>query len=124
MSRRGRLVAASLTVLLLFCHGAFGALHQASMWPVGHSGGHHAPAAPPASIDHQTGQHGGSVAHADYSAALFVFLFGAAVLALFFAWSPTRSRVVDARLLGRIFAPFYLRPPRAPTPALLQVFRL
>lgn len=143
-SRRGRILAASLTVVLLLCHGAFGALHQVSSWPFEHPGGHHAsaatvpagasatdhqmghqaPVAPPALLDHQTGEHVGAVAHAGYAAALFVVLLGAAALALFFAWSPARSSVADARLPGRALALFHLRSPRVPTLSLLQVFRL
>ena len=142
-SRRGRILAASLTVVLLLCHGAFGALHQVSSWPVEHPGGYHAsatvpaaapttdhqmghqaPVVPPALLDHQTGEHVGAVAHAGYAAALFVVLLGTAALALFFAWSPARSSAADARLPGRALALFHLCSPCVPTLPLLQVFRL
>ena len=137
-ARRGRLVATLLAVALLFCHGAFGALHQFSLQSSEHSGGHHAPAAapaamdhqtehqalaPPTSTDHQTGHQGGPLAHADYAAVLFVVLLGAA-LALFSVRSPVRSLTVAAHSPGRGLVPFSPRLPRGPTLPLLQVFRL
>lgn len=138
-ARRDRLVAALLAVALLFCHGAFGALHQTATRLAEPSEGHHAPATPPAAVghhpghggaaaeqsfaEHQVAHYGGAMAHADYAAALFVVLVGA-VLSMFFAWSPARNLADAARPLGRLLAPFYLRPPRGPTLPLLQVFRL
>ncbi len=138
MVRRGRLVAALLAVALLFCHGAFGALHQVSLQSSEHPGGHHAPAAATAamdhqmghqasatstSTDHQTGHQGGLLAHADYAAALFVVLLGAA-LALFSLRSPVRSPTAATRSPGRSLVAFSLRLPRGRTLPLLQVFRL
>ena len=117
---RGRLVAALLAVALLFCHGALGALHQVSSWPAEHAGGQpHAPATAPATAEH----HGGPVAHADYAAVFFVVLLGAA-LALLLGGLSLRGTVVSPRIFGRVFLPLFLRPPRGPTPPLLQVFRL
>ena len=121
MSGRARLVAALLAVALLLCHGALGALHQASSWPVEHATGHHAP--PTAPMDHHAEHHGVPVAHADYAAALFVVLLGAALALLarrFLAWGLAAA----PRLFGRVSLSFFLRPPRGPTLPLLQVFRL
>ena len=121
---RGRLVAALLIFALLLCHGALGALHQASSRAVDHAGGHHAHAAmQPASADHGLGHHGGPVAHADYAAVLFVVLLVAALL-LLSGRSAKRSLAVSFRASGRIPWTLALVPPRGPTLPLLQVFRL
>ena len=119
---RGRFVAALLVVALILCHGALGALHQASSWPAEHAGAYHAAAASPASVDHHAEQHGGPVANTDYAAALFVALLGAALVLLsgrFLARGFAAHRV-----FGRVFVPLSTLPPRGPTPPLLQVFRL
>ena len=118
---RGRVVAALLVVALLLCHGALGALHQASSWTVEHdASGHHAPAAPPASTDHHAA---GAVAHADYAAVLFVVLIGAA-LALLWGRLQARGAAASPHAPRRVFLRLALPPPRCPTPPLLQVFRL
>lgn len=121
---RGRLVAALLIVALLLCHGALGALYQASLQAVEHGGGHHAHAMErPAPADHGMGHHAGLVAHADYAAVLFGVLLGATLVlipgrfpALSFAAAPCAPR------------PAYIQPvlipPRGPILPLLQVFRL
>ena len=124
MAGRDRLVAALLAVALLFCHGALGALHQASTWPAEHAGvQHHAPAAAPSTAEHHAGHHGGPVVHADYAAVLVVVLLGAA-LALLLGGFSARGTVVSPRVFGRVFLPLFLRAPRGPTLSLLQVFRL
>ncbi|QIN77381.1 hypothetical protein GBA65_01370 [Rubrobacter marinus] len=124
MAGRDRLVAALLTVALLLCHGALGALHQSPSQPAGQgAGGHHVSAAGSSAEDHHAKHHEASLAHADYAAALFVVLLGTA-LALFLGRFPARGLAVAPRLFWRVFLPLFLRPPRGPTPPLLQVFRL
>ncbi len=119
-----RLVAAIPTVALLLCHGALGALHQASSQVVEQgAGGHHVPVSGSSASGHHAKDHSDSVAHADYAAALFVVLLGTA-LALFVGRFRTRALVMPPRLFGRVSRPLFLRPPRGPTLQLLQVFRL
>ena len=123
---RERLVAALLAVAMLFCHGALGALHQASSSPVGHTGGHYAPASAPASAGHAE-HHDNPVAHplahADYAAVLFVVLLGAA-LALLPGRFSARGLPVAPRAPGLVPPRLALLPTRGPTLPLLQVFRL
>ena len=122
---RGRLVAALLIFALLLCHGALGALHQASSKAVEHdAGGHHAhTAAQPVSADHGVGHHDGPIAHTDYAAVLFVVLLGAAFLLLSDRFV-ARSLAVSSRTSGRVPSTLALLLPRGPTLPLLQVFRL
>ena len=124
---RDRLVAALLVLTLLLCHGALGAMHQVSSQtvecPGEHAGGHHTTTAgSPAAAGH-AGHHGAPVAHADYAAAVFVVLLGAA-LALFSGRFAARGLTASRRVFGRVHASSFLRPPRGPTLPLLQVFRL
>ena len=123
---RGRLVAALLIVALLLCHGALGALHQASTpRAVEHAGGHDGAHATVqhASADHGVGDNDGPVAHADYAAVLFVVLLGAAFLLLSGRFA-ARGLVVSSRASWRVPSTLALLPPRGPTLPFLQVFRL
>ena len=136
---RDRLVAALLALALILCHGALGAMHQVSSWTVEDEGGHHAATtvssagvghtahhgatAGPSVVVGHAGHHGGPVAHADYAAALFVVLLGAA-LALFPGRFATLNLAASRRVFGRVSPHSSLRPPRGPTLPLLQVFRL
>ena len=120
---RGRLVAALLVVALLLCHGALGALHQASPRPDVHTGGHHDAASQAVSAQGHAAHHDAPVAHADYAAALFVVLLGAA-LALFANRFLVRSLAISSLAFGRAYLRLVLVPPPTPVPPILQVFRL
>ncbi|CAN5553688.1 MAG: hypothetical protein M3494_13540 [Actinomycetota bacterium] len=129
---RGRVVAGTLVLALLLCHGVFGSMHLA-----------HGPlAAPPAETEsgaHAHANHhgghetivahgdGGSVSHhgmaPEYFAVFVALLFGAVFLLLrskmrVFAWKASfRSKVLPRPAVFRA-------PATGPTLPRLQVFRL
>ena len=110
---------------LLFCHGVFGALHPLCYPPqcagdAEHAVEHHAAAGAVGDAHEHSADHGTS---SGYFAVLIVGFLGL-LLGLLAKGAPLRIRL-EARwpvVLRRV--PAVLRPPPAPTPLTLQVFRL
>jgi hypothetical protein len=118
-----RQLSVLLTGALLFCHGVFGSLHLLCYPPqcisdAEHAAEHHAGAV---GDEHEhSADHGTS---SGYFAVLIVGFLGL-LLGLLAKGAPLRIKL-EARwpvVLRRV--PAVMRPPPAPTPLTLQVFRL
>ena len=114
---------------LLFCHGVFGALHLICYSPQcagdgGHPAEHHAAAGAMGGAHEHPADHGiGHETSAGYFAVLAFGLLGL-LLTLLPRRAPLRISLTAhwPEVIHRV--PAVLRPPPAPTPLTLQVFRL
>ena len=120
-----RQLSVLLAGTLLLCHGAFGALHLVCYPPqcagdAEHSAEHQAAAGGVGDLHEHSADHGTSIG---YFAVLAVGLLGL-LLRLLPKGAPLRIRLDGhwPAVLRRV--PAVLRPPPAPTPPTLQVFRL
>lgn len=116
----GRLTVSLVVVVLLFCHGAFGYVHQLApvdvqTAPVAHAAGVHQ-SGPDRAAD---GLHLGDT----YFATLLLLLFGTSLLLGFGVSVGAKLPPVPALRMGGHEARG-LPPPRGPTLSYLQVFRL
>jgi len=109
---------------LLLCHGAFGAMHLICASPecagdAGHPAEHHAAGGAGDAHEHPAGH----ATSTEYFAVLAVGFLGL-LLGLLLKSAPLRVGL-DARWLVVVRrVPAVLRPPPAPTPLTLRVFRL
>ena len=119
-----RQLSVLLASTLLFCHGAFGALHLVCDPPVcagaaEHAAEHHPAAGAAVGAHEHPAGHGAGPEYFAVVASLLSLL-----LSLFPKGAPPRVKLGVRRppVLG--WAPAVVRPPLAPTSPTLQVFRL
>jgi hypothetical protein len=123
-------LALFLAAALLFCHGAFGALHQAHQSATGvqpqHASGHASHevhgGAGLATGGHAAGPGGGCISCVAYSAVMLVVSLGTLLTLLKRARPWTSIAAPSSPTLGSVTPVLY--PPRGPTLRVLQVFRL
>ena len=117
-----RQLSVLLVCALLFCHGVFGSLHLLCYPPQCIGGAEHA-------AEHHAGAVGDSHEHsADHatSSGYFAVLVGllGLLLGLLPKGSPLRIRLEARWPVVHRLVPAVMHPPPAPTPLILQVFRL